>query len=338
MATPKSILPVLLIALIMASCVTGRKYNSLSERTTMLLIERDSLKAENLWLSMSNRELTTKSKQLTEDTDKLKADLSKAQSDFTRSKDEVNRLTTRFADLQKAQDELVRGKAQETQRLLAELRAAEADLQKKEGLMRDLEVSLDTKKAALEELTYELDRRNARLTELEKMLDAQQKAVRELKAKVSEALYGFEDNGLSVTMKNGQVYVSMDEKLLFKTGSYEIDANGRTALRKLGALLEKNPDITINIEGHTDDVPYRAAPGQQLIDNWDLSVKRATTVVRVLTQDTNINPKRLVASGRSEYMPVDARKTADARQKNRRTEIILTPDLSALYTILESYK
>lgn len=328
----------LLIALIMASCVTGRKYNSLSERTTMLLIERDSLKAENLWLSMSNRELTTKSKQLTEDTDKLKADLSKAQSDFTRSKDEVNRLTTRFADLQKAQDELVRGKAQETQRLLAELRAAEADLQKKEGLMRDLEVSLDTKKAALEELTYELDRRNARLTELEKMLDAQQKAVRELKAKVSEALYGFEDNGLSVTMKNGQVYVSMDEKLLFKTGSYEIDANGRTALRKLGALLEKNPDITINIEGHTDDVPYRAAPGQQLIDNWDLSVKRATTVVRVLTQDTNINPKRLVASGRSEYMPVDARKTADARQKNRRTEIILTPDLSALYTILESYK
>jgi chemotaxis protein MotB len=139
-------------------------------------------------------------------------------------------------------------------------------------------------------------------------------------------------------MKNGQVYVSMDEKLLFKTGSYEIDANGRNALRKLGALLEKNPDISINIEGHTDDVPYRAAAGQQLVDNWDLSVKRATTVIRVLTQDTNINPKRLVASGRSEYMPVDARKTADARQKNRRTEIILTPDLTALYSILESYK
>jgi chemotaxis protein MotB len=199
-------------------------------------------------------------------------------------------------------------------------------------------MNLDTKKASLEELTYELERRNARLTELEKMLDAQQKAVRDLKAKVSQALYGFENNGLSVTMKNGQVYVSMDEKLLFRTGSYEIDANGRAALRKLGALLEKNPDITITIEGHTDDVPYRAAPGQQITDNWDLSVKRATTVVRVLTQDTNINPKRLIASGRSEYMPVDAAKTADARQKNRRTEIILTPDLSALYKILESYK
>jgi chemotaxis protein MotB len=326
------------MALIMSSCVTGKKYNSLSDKSNMLLIERDSLKAENIWLSMSNRELTTKSKQLAEDTDKLTVDLSKAKTELTQSKDELERLTTRYADLQRAQEELVSGKAQETQRLLAELRTAQSDLQKKEELMRDLEMNLDTKKASLEELTYELERRNARLTELEKMLDAQQKAVRELKAKVSEALYGFEDNGLSVTMKNGQVYVSMDEKLLFKTGSYEIDANGRAALGKLGALLEKNPDISINIEGHTDDVPYRAAAGQQLVDNWDLSVKRATTVVRVLTQDTNINPKRLVASGRSEYMPVDARKTVDARQKNRRTEIILTPDLTALYSILESYK
>lgn len=334
----KSVLPVLLMALMVASCVTGNKYNRLSNRSLMLLSERDSLKAENLWLSMSNRELTTKSKQLSEDAQKLTADLGRTQAELDRTKEEVGRLTDRYEELQKAQEDLVKGKAQETQRLLADLRAAQADLQNKENLMRDLEMNLDTKKASLEELTYELERRNARLTELEKMLDAQQKAVRELKAKVSDALYGFENNGLSVTIRNGQVYVSMDEKLLFKTGSYEIDANGRTALRKLGALLEKNPDIGITIEGHTDDVPYRAAPGQQILDNWDLSVKRATTVVRVLTQDTNINPKRLVASGRSEYMPVDARKTPDARQKNRRTEIILTPDLSALYNILESYK
>lgn len=334
----KSVLPVLFIALMAASCVTGKKYNTLSDKSLMLLSERDSLRAENIWLAMSNRELTAKSKQLTEETGKLTADLGKVQSELKQSKDEVSSLSARYMELQKAQEELVAGRAQETQRLLAELRAAQADLQKKEDLMRDLEMNLDTKKASLEELTYELERRNARLTELEKMLDSQQKAVRDLKAKVSEALYGFENNGLSVTMKNGQVYVSMDEKLLFRTGSYEIDANGRAALRKLGALLEKNPDITITIEGHTDDVPYRAAPGQQITDNWDLSVKRATTVVRVLTQDTNINPKRLIASGRSEYMPVDTGKTADARQKNRRTEIILTPDLSALYKILESYK
>jgi chemotaxis protein MotB len=337
MISRKIILPVVLIALSAVSCVTGKKYNSLSDRSLMLLEERDSLKAENIWLSMSNRELTTKSMQLTEETDRLTEEYEKARSELTQSREEVGRLTTRYDDLQRAQQELVTGKAQETQRLLAELRQAQTDLKQREDLMRDLEMNLDTKKATLEELTYELERRNARLAELEKMLDAQQKAVKALKDKVSEALFGFENNGLTVTMKNGQVYVSMDDKLLFKTGSYEIDANGRAALRKLGALLEKNTDVTISIEGHTDDVPYRAAPGQQILDNWDLSVKRATTVVRVLTQDTHINPKRLVASGRSEYMPVDANKTPDARQKNRRTEIILTPDLTGLYKILESY-
>lgn len=337
MISGKSLIPLIVIALLTGSCVTGKKYNSLSDRASLLLSERDSLKAENLWLTMSNRELNTKAKQLTEDTDRLTSDLAKARADLGQVQDELNRLTTRYADLQKAQEELVSGRAQETQKLLSELRAAQADLQQKEAIMRELEMNLDTKKASLDELTYELEKRNARLNELERMLDAQQKAVRELKDKVSEALYGFENNGLSVTMKNGQVYVSMDEKLLFKTGSYEIDANGRAALRKLAAVLEKNPDIGINIEGHTDDVPYRSSSGQ-LVDNWDLSVKRATTVVRVLTEDSKISPKRLVASGRSEYIPVDARKTTDARQKNRRTEIILTPDLSELYKILESYK
>jgi len=337
MKTPRILLLFLLTALTAVSCVTGNRYNTLTDRNLLLMSERDSLKAENIWLTMTNRELTAKSKQLTDDTQKLSGELDKARTDLARSIDEVNSLSTRYDELQRAQSELVAGKAQETQRLLADLRQAQTELQQREDLMRDLEMNLDTKKATLEELTYELEKRNTRLAELEKMLDAQQKAVKALKDKVSDALFGFENNGLTVTMKNGQVYVSMDDKLLFKTGSYEIDANGRTALRKLGALLEKNTDVTITIEGHTDDVPYRAAAGQQILDNWDLSVKRATTVVRVLTQDTHINPKRLVASGRSEYMPVDPAKTADARQKNRRTEIILTPDLTALYKILESY-
>ncbi len=337
MKARNTLLMFLLIALSAVSCVTGKRYNTLSDRNYLLMSERDSLKAENIWLTMSNRELTARSKQLTDDTEKLTGDLEQARAELVRSRDEVNSLSSRSDELQSAQAELVAGKAQETQRLLADLRQAQAELQQREELMRDLEMNLDTKKATLEELTNELEKRNARLAELEKMLDAQQKAVKALKDKVSDALFGFENNGLTVTMKNGQVYVSMDDKLLFKTGSYEIDANGRTALRKLGALLEKNTDVTITIEGHTDDVPYRAAPGQQILDNWDLSVKRATTVVRVLTQDTHINPKRLVASGRSEYMPVDPAKTADARQKNRRTEIILTPDLTALYRILESY-
>ena len=136
-------------------------------------------------------------------------------------------------------------------------------------------------------------------------------------------------------MKNGKVYVSLDEKLLFKSASYDIDANGRNALKKLAGVLEKNPGIQITIEGHTDNVPYN--PGGQLKDNWDLSVKRATTVVRALIEGSNIDAKRLTAAGRSEYLPVDDRNTTDARQKNRRTEIVLTPDLTELYRLIDKY-
>ena len=174
------------------------------------------------------------------------------------------------------------------------------------------------------------------MTELEKILDAQKKIVQELKSKVSEALLGFENNGLTVTMKNGKVYISLDEKLLFKSASWDIDANGKNALKKLAGVLEKNPDIQITIEGHTDNVTYNPGSGQ-LKDNWDLSVKRATTVIRVLLEGSKIDAKRLTASGRSEYLPVDDRNTQDARQKNRRTEIVLTPDLTELYKLIDKY-
>jgi chemotaxis protein MotB len=173
------------------------------------------------------------------------------------------------------------------------------------------------------------------LLELEKVIDAQKRIAEDLKNKVSEALLGFENDGLTVSMKDGKVYVSLDEQLLFRSGSWEIDQKGRSALQNLAGVLERNPDIQISIEGHTDDVPYRGSG--QLVDNWDLSVKRATTVVRVLLSGSNIDPKRLTASGRSEYVPIDPANTATARQKNRRTEVVLTPDLSSLYDIINSY-
>ena len=122
---------------------------------------------------------------------------------------------------------------------------------------------------------------------------------------------------------------------MFKSGSYEIDANGRNALKKLAGVLEKNPGIQVTIEGHTDNVPYVSSGN--LKDNWDLSVKRATTVVRVLLDGSKISPERLTAAGRSEYLPVDNRNTPDARQKNRRTEIVLTPDLTELYQLIDKY-
>jgi chemotaxis protein MotB len=329
---------VLLAVMVLAtvSCVSGKRYKTLEDNSKQVLAERDTLKTKNIYLTMSNKELEARIEALKKESSDLKPQLQKAGDERDRLKEDYNKLLAKINDMQNAQDDLVKGNVTETRRLLAELQTAQENLQKKEELLRQLEQSLDTKKASLDELSFELDKRNAKLAELQKILDDQKKIVQDLKNKVSDALLGFENKGLTVTMKNGKVYVSLDEKLLFKSASWDIDANGRSALKNLASVLEKNPGIQITIEGHTDNVPYNPS-GSQLKDNWDLSVKRATTVVRVLLEGSRIDPKRLTASGHSQFVPVDERNTADARQKNRRTEIILTPDLSELYKLIDKY-
>ena len=318
------------------SCVSGRKFGKMQDTSKQFMNERDALKENNIGLEMQNKELEVKIANLEKEMITLKQDIVTAQSARDRAVEDLNKISGRYAELQSAQEDLIKGNVKDTQKLLSELQTAQQNLQKKEDLLRQLEQTLDAKKASLDELTFELEKKNARMAELEKILDAQKKIVQDLKNKVSEALLGFENNGLTVTMKNGKVYVSLDEKLLFKSASYDIDANGRNALKKLAGVLEKNPDIQITIEGHTDNVPYNPGAGQ-LRDNWDLSVKRATTVVRVLLEGSKIDAKRLTASGRSQYLPVDESNTADARQKNRRTEIVLTPDLTELYNLINKY-
>jgi chemotaxis protein MotB len=318
------------------SCVTGKRFRELQNTSRQNMIDRDDFKAENLTLSMQNREIVTRISAMEKEMSKSRQDLALAEIERNKAKEDLNIVTERYNDLQNAQEDLIRGNVSETKRLLADLRAAQENLRQKEDIMRQLEQSMDMKKVSLDELTLELNRKNARMAELEKILEAQKAEVQDLKIKVSEALLGFENNGLTVTNKNGKVYISLDEKLLFKTASWDVDANGRNALKKLAGVLEKNSQFQITIEGHTDNVPYNPGSGQ-LIDNWDLSVKRATTVVRVLLEGSNIKPDRLTASGRSEYVPVETGNSADSRQKNRRTEIILTPDLKELYDLINSY-
>lgn len=317
------------------SCVPGRKYKRLQDTSRQFMTERDEFKTENIALEMANRELDAKIRTTEEDISSAKKDLAAAQIERDKALSDFNTLSAKYDDLQNAQESLIKGNVKETQKLLTELQSAQENLQKKEDLLRQLGMNLDEKKASLDKLTFELEKRNARMLELENILEGQKKLVQDLKNKVSEALLGFENNGLTVTMKNGKVYVSLEEKLLFRSGSWDIDANGRNALRKLAGVLERNPDIQVTIEGHTDNVPYRT--GGQLADNWDLSAKRATTVVRVLLEGTKIDPKRLTAAGRSEFLPVDESNTTGARQKNRRTEIILTPDLNELYELINKY-
>ncbi|HLN21326.1 MAG TPA: OmpA family protein [Bacteroidales bacterium] len=326
---------IILIILFSVSCVPGRKYKSLQDTSRNFMNERDEFKTANINLEMQNRELESKIAAIEKEIETTKLDIQKAQAERDKARDDYNRMQAQYDELQNAHEDLVRGNVRETQKLLSELQAAQANLQEKENLLKQLSANLDARKTSLDELNFELEKRNSRLAELEKILDAQKKIAQDLKNKVSEALLGFENNGLTVTQKDGKVYVSLDEKLLFRSGSYEIDANGRNALKKLSGVLEKNPDIQIMIEGHTDNVPYNGSG--QLKDNWDLSVKRATTVVRTLLEGTKIDPKRLTAAGRSEYLPVEASNSAESRTRNRRTEIILTPDLSELYRLINKY-
>ncbi|MBR2420143.1 MAG: OmpA family protein, partial [Rikenellaceae bacterium] len=148
------------------------------------------------------------------------------------------------------------------------------------------------------------------------------------------ALLGFEGKGLTISTRDGKVYVSMEDKLLFRSGSYEIGRDGEKAVRDLAKVLAANPDINVMVEGHTDDVRY--TPNAYLKDNLDLSAKRATTVVRLLLENKEIAPERIVAAGRGESLPVAEGKTAEARAKNRRTEIILTPKYDELMKLMET--
>ncbi|NCB07362.1 MAG: OmpA family protein, partial [Bacteroidia bacterium] len=192
---------------------------------------------------------------------------------------------------------------------------------------------LNSREMKLRDAEKELRERNTKLIELQNILVQKDQAVKDLKNKVMNALTGFNNNGLTVHEKNGKVYVSLDEKLLFKTGKWDVDPNGQRAIQQLGEVLAQNPDISIMVEGHTDDVTMRGSGDVK--DNWDLSVMRATAVTKILTQNKAIDPKRIISAGRSEYLPLSPDKTQEGRQMNRRTEIILTPNLDELLKIIE---
>jgi chemotaxis protein MotB len=305
-------------------------------------MENQDCQDERDLLIASNEKLTVENTELKSNLDKNKNLISSLASDSLKKQKEINdlnrqyeQLEKQYNDLKKAQDDLMSGSAAETKKLLNQLQVTQSDLQKREDQLNQLSRSVDEKRRDLDKLKAELEERNKRLSELERILTRKDSAVAALKKKVSDALLGFENQGLTITQKNGKVYVSLEEKLLFKSGSTEVDAKGVSALKKLARVLEQNPDINIMIEGHTDDVPV--IRGSAFIDNWDLSVQRATSIVRILLDGTSINPKRLIASGRGEFMPVDPAKTSEARQKNRRTEIILTPKLDELFRILETH-
>jgi chemotaxis protein MotB len=305
----------LVSTVLLSSCVTLQKHQSLES-------DYDNL-------SRDQKKLTNKLNELNTDKTALAAHVRELESGSQKVaalQEEKESLQKQLKDLRALLDKTNASRASESSGMSKQIQRDQLELQRRED-------ELQTKVGELERMQTAMEERNRRLIELESILSRKDSVVAALKAKVNDALLGFTDKGLTVTQKNGKVYVSMDEKLLFKSGSYDIDPRGEAAIKELGKVLRVNNDINVMIEGHTDDVPYHGKGG--LADNWDLSVKRATTVVRALLE-AEVDGKRIIASGHSEYAPLSAEKTSVARQKNRRTEIILTPKLDELFSILES--
>lgn len=317
----------------MASCVPSSEFARLSDKSNNLQGERDELMAENEYLTVSNREMSARIARVEEEHQQNIADSIRIQKKVDKLEEEFAELERQYADLSSTHDALLRGNARETRRLLNELQSTQEDLTAKEEMLRELEAGITGQRQDLLRLQAELEDRNASLMEMEELLSEKDRVLDDIRRKVEKALLGFDGQGLTISRRDGKVYVSMDEKLLFKSGSTTVDPQGKQALKQLAVVLAKNPEINITIEGHTDDVPFRQ--GSSIKDNWDLSVMRATSIVRILLDGSGIDPVRLTVAGRGEYLPVDSANTPEARRKNRRTEIILSPDFSEVYRILD---
>lgn len=325
---------ILLSVFSLTGCVSMEKYQEMEKKRNNCESEFSKTKSENIELQNKVTEYTSQIDLLRKQVNGLKQD-TLTMGNLVRSMTEgYTQMKTAYEEMLLSNEKLSAGNKEEIQKILTNVQKLQEDLQKREDQLKILEADLAKRKAEFELVNEELIKKEAKLIELQSILDQKEAAVAALKTKVANALMGYQNNGLNVYQKNGKVYVSMDEKLLFASGSVQIDPRGEAALKELAVILEQDPDINIMIEGHTDDVAYNGNGGQ-IKDNWDLSVMRATTVLKTLLKSGKIDAKRLTASGKGEFLPVDDTKTKEARAKNRRTEIILTPKLDELFKILE---
>ena len=311
----------IIMAVALSSCVVGKKKFNASQAENQrlqteneVLIEKlDEQTQENVDLDLTNKSLTAEVQQLKVDT----ADCGNKLRNANKKIQELNKL---YEDLNtKSKQELAKT-ALENQQL--QLKLAE-----KQRELEDKEISLNN-------LQTELQKREERLNELQDLLAKKDQAISDLKKSIENALLNFDKDELTVELRDGKIYVSLAEQLLFKSGSTAVDPKGQDALKKLAGALKNQADIDILIEGHTDSIPINTAC---IKDNWDLSVLRATSIVRILT-DAGIPSEKIVPSGRGEFKPVETNKTKEGRASNRRTEIILSPKLDEVFKILEGNK
>ena len=316
----------LLASPVLTGCVTARKYDDLSARQ----------KADANGKAAAERQLQGTTAQLQKAADELAqlrltqkrlvTDSAETGSAYRQTRILYNELNSSYEKLLKNSDRELANKSSDYNKVAKDLARREAEL----GI---LDQSLQKSKADNDRLAADLQTREARLTELTKALAEKDKAVDDLKARVSKALLSFNSSDLQVKLKDGKVYVSLSEQLLFKSGSTKVDPKGQEALKNLATVLQEQKDVNVVVEGHTDNVPIRSGTAG-MTDNWDLSALRATEIARLLTT-AGVAPERVTASGRSQYVPVAPNDSPQNKAMNRRTEIILTPKLNDLFKILD---
>ena len=329
----KSILYLSAILFLVSSCVAPKIHNS-------LLSEHETA---NNKLSASEKKVLQLNNNLEEKEGKiliLETQLSELRNDSIKNGKALTILQDKYDELSDTYDLLtskssryMSDKAKETKKLLEQLEQAQSELFAKEDELNKLSNSLDAKEEELKIAQEELEARSVRVTELETIINKKDSMVTALKKSISKALIGLEGEGLTIEKRNGKVYISLEEDLLFASGKYVVNSGGVTALNKLATALSTQTDLEILVEGHTDNIPLS---GKGLVkDNWDLSVMRATNVVKVLTKNQSLNPLQLTAAGRAEFVPIASNETKQGRSSNRRIEMILSPNLDDLFDLLE---
>ena len=329
----KSILYIGVLLLGLSACVTPKIHNALiaDQESTKLALTSSEKKALALASNLEEKEGTIVS---------LQTQISELRNYSVQNGKSLVILQNKYDELSDAYDLLtsknsryMADKAKETKKLLEQLEEAQTELFAKEDELNKLSNSLDAKEQELKIAQEELEARLVRVTELETIINKKDSMVTALKQSISKALRGLEGEGLTIEQRNRKVYISLEEDLLFASGKYTVNSGGVAALNKLATALVPQKDLEILVEGHTDSIPLS---GRGLVkDNWDLSVMRATNVVKVLTKNPSLNPLQLTAAGRAEFVPIASNKTKEGRGANRRIEMILSPNLDDLYNLLE---
>lgn len=313
---------------LMTACVPARKYEELEAKQKQCAEELEALKSKVTGLETQNTELQALIPDLQENIARLKGDTTLLGKSLRLKEQQYDKINDLNNELIAKLEKLQKGSAEENQKLMTDLNATKLMLQQKEDELKLLEDELNKKKATLDQLSLELAAREKRVNELEDLIAKKDEAVNALKEKVANALLGFKDKGLTVEERNGKVYVSMEAKLLFPSGSTKIDQEGKKALVELAKVLQDQADLEVLVEGHTDTDALKSSAHPK--NNWELSVLRATAVVEIMLENSSMDKTKITAAGRGEFVPVDPNDKA----KNRRIEIILIPNLDELFEII----